>query len=99
MVVVGGENVYLGQVEDVLLGHPGVRDVAVVGEDDASYGVRLVAHVVLDAPVGTAELQDWVTSRLARFAMPREVKVHDELPRNSTGKVLKRELVDPGVAR
>jgi acyl-CoA synthetase (AMP-forming)/AMP-acid ligase II len=94
MIVVGGENVYVGQVEDVLLAHPGVREVAVVGEEDRTYGARLVAHVVLDAPVDTAELQDWVATRLARFAMPREVKVYDELPRNSTGKVLKRELRD-----
>jgi fatty-acyl-CoA synthase len=93
MVVVGGENVYVGQVEDVLAAHDAVREVAVVGVDDESYGSRLGAHVVLDRKVDDKELQDWVRSKLARFAVPREVVVHDELPRNTTGKVVKRELV------
>jgi fatty-acyl-CoA synthase len=92
MVVIGGENVFVGQVEDVLLAHPRVDDVAVVGVDDPSYGSKLVAHVVLSGKVDDKELQDWVRSKLARFAVPREIQVHDELPRNTTGKVLKREL-------
>ena len=92
MVVVGGENVFVGQVEDVLLAHDAVREAAVVGVEDESYGARLVAHVVLDAKVETKELQDWVRSKLARFAVPREVVVHDELPRNTTGKVVKKDL-------
>ncbi|MDP9181973.1 MAG: AMP-binding protein, partial [Actinomycetota bacterium] len=91
MVVIGGENVYPNQVEDVLLSHPAVTDVAVTAVDDPSFGVRLVAHVV-----GTAdadELKDLVRDRLARFAVPREVRYLEVLPRNSTGKVVKRELV------
>jgi fatty-acyl-CoA synthase len=95
MVVIGGENVFVGQVEDCLLAHPAVSDAAVVGVDDPSYGSKLVAHVVLSTKVDDKELQDWVQSKLARFAVPREVQVHDELPRNSTGKVLKRELASP----
>jgi acyl-CoA synthetase (AMP-forming)/AMP-acid ligase II len=90
MVVIGGENVYPNQVEDVLLAHPDVEDAAVTAVDDPAFGVRLVAHVV-----GTAdadELKDLVRDRLARFAVPREVRYLDVLPRNSTGKVLKREL-------
>ena len=94
MVVIGGENVFVGQVEDCLLAHPSVEDAAVVGADDPSYGTKLVAHVVLSKPAQAKELQDWVRSKLARFAVPREVQVHDELPRNTTGKVLKRELVE-----
>lgn len=92
MVVVGGENVYVSHVEDVLLEHPAVRDAAVVGADDPSYGVALVAHVVTDGEVSDADLQEWVRGRLARFAVPRRIERHDELPRNSTGKVLKRAL-------
>jgi fatty-acyl-CoA synthase len=92
MVVIGGENVFVGQVEDCLLAHSAVSDAAVVGVDDPSYGTKLVALVVLSGKVGEKELQDWVRSKLARFAVPREVQVHDELPRNTTGKVLKREL-------
>jgi fatty-acyl-CoA synthase len=92
MVVIGGENVFVGQVEDVLRAHAAVADAAVVGVDDPSYGTKLVAHVVLSGSAETKELQDWVRSKLARYAVPREVQVHDELPRNTTGKVLKREL-------
>lgn len=94
MVVIGGENVFVGQVEDVLLAHPAVTEAAVVAVDDPSYGTKLVAHVVLSGSADAKELQDWVRSKLARFAVPREVQVHDELPRNTTGKVLKRELVE-----
>jgi len=92
MVVVGGENVYPGQVEDVLHGHPCVADVAVVGEPDPAYGTRLVAHVVTSRPVDPGDLQELVRVQLARFAVPREVRFVAELPRNATGKVLKREL-------
>ena len=92
MVVVGGENVFVGQVEDTLLAHPAVREAAVVGVDDPAYGVQLVAHLVTRGPVEDAELAQWVRDRLARFAVPRRWVRHDELPRNSTGKVLKREL-------
>ena len=92
MVVIGGENVFVGQVEDVLLQHAAVEDAAVVGVEDPSYGAKLVAHVVLSKKVPDQELQDWVRSKLARFAVPREIQVHDELPRNTTGKVVKREL-------
>ena len=83
---------FVGQVEDCLREHSAVDDAAVVGVDDPSYGTKLVAHVVLSGTATDKELQDWVRSKLARFAVPREVQVHDELPRNTTGKVLKREL-------
>jgi acyl-CoA synthetase (AMP-forming)/AMP-acid ligase II len=94
MVVIGGENVYPGQVEDVLAEDPSVDDVAVVDEPDDTYGVRLVAHVVAAPGVTVDEkaLQDLVRSKLARFAVPREIRLLEELPRNATGKVLKKEL-------
>jgi fatty-acyl-CoA synthase len=96
MVVIGGENVYPGQVEDVLQAHPAVSDVAVTDVPDDKWGARLVAHVVAadGATVQEKELQDLVRDKLARYAVPREVRVVDELPRNATGKVLKRELKD-----
>ncbi len=96
MVVVGGENVFTGQVEDTLLAHPAVADVSVVEHPDDSYGARLVAHVVTRTQVGAQELQDWVRDRLARSAVPREVRFVDSLPRNATGKVLKRTLREDG---
>ncbi len=94
MVVIGGENVYPGQVEDVLAEDPSVAEVAVVAVDDPVYGVRLVAHVVPapGATVDAEQLQARVRGSLARFAVPREVRVLDELPRTSTGKVLARQL-------
>ena len=96
MVVIGGENVYPGQVEDVLHAHPSVADVAVVDVPDDQWGARLVAHVVpaKGAHVDADELQSLVRDKLAKFAVPREVRTLDELPRNTTGKVLKRELRD-----
>jgi fatty-acyl-CoA synthase len=90
MVVIGGENVYPNQVEDVLLGHAGVRDVAITAAEDPSYGVKLVAHVVGEA--SEDELKALVKDKLARFAVPREFRFLDELPRNATGKVLKKDL-------
>ena len=92
MVVVGGENVFTGQVEDALLEHGAVQDVAVLDVPDPSYGARLVAYVVTHRPVPAQELQDWVRDRLDRAAVPRQVVFTDELPRNATGKVVKREL-------
>ena len=98
MVVIGGENVYPGQVEDVLAEDPSVAEVAVVAVDDPAYGARLVAHVVPAAgrSVDPEHLQDRVRSTLARYAVPREVRVIDALPRNATGKVLHRQLRGEG---
>ncbi len=92
MVVVGGENVFTGAVEDVLLVHPDVLEAAVVDVPDDTYGARLVAHVVTRGEVAPEQLQDWVAQRLDRHAVPREVVLTDELPRNATGKVVKRRL-------
>lgn len=94
MVVIGGENVHPGQVEDVLAEDPSVAEVAVVGEPDAAYGVRLVAHVVAatGATIDQEHLKQLVRSKLARFAVPREFCLREELPRNATGKVLRKEL-------
>ena len=85
-------------VEDVLAEDPTVAEVAVVDEPDDKYGARLVAHVV-PAPgkaVDQDALQELVRSKLARFAVPREIRLLDELPRNATGKVLKKELRQGG---
>lgn len=92
MVVIGGENVFVGQVEDALRTHAAVLDVSVVDVVDPVFGTRLVAYVVASAPVPAQELQDLVRSRLARIAAPREVIFVSDLPRNAAGKVLKREL-------
>jgi fatty-acyl-CoA synthase len=96
MIVSGGENVFPAEVEDVLHGYPGVADVVVIGVKDEKFGQALVAHVVLrDGAGATAEeLREHVKKQLANYKVPREIVVHDELPRNETGKVIKRELKD-----
>jgi acyl-CoA synthetase (AMP-forming)/AMP-acid ligase II len=94
MIVSGGENVFPREVEDLLSDHDGIKEVAVIGVDDEQFGQRLKAFVVLG---GGAELTDedvkgYVKSNLARYKVPREVEFLDSLPRNATGKILKREL-------
>jgi acyl-CoA synthetase (AMP-forming)/AMP-acid ligase II len=96
MIVSGGENVFPKEVEDCLARHPGVVDVAAIGVDDPDFGQRLRAFVVLaeDAQgVTDDELKDWVRENLARYKVPREIVRVPELPRNATGKVVKRDLV------
>lgn len=94
MIISGGENVYPGEVEDLLLDHDDVVDAAVVGSDDDRFGQRLVAYVVLraGADVSPERLQALAASRLARHKVPRAVHVVTDLPRNTTGKVLRHHL-------
>lgn len=93
MVVSGGENVFPGEVETALLGRPEVRDAAVVGVPDERFGQALVAFVVPTSPdVDAGSLREALRTSVARYAVPREVRLVDELPRNATGKVLAREL-------
>lgn len=92
MIVSGGENVFPKEVEDCLMRHDAVVEVAAIGVDDADFGKRLRAFVVVSRSVGEDELKDWVKENLARYKVPREIVFLDELPRNATGKVLKREL-------
>ena len=96
MIVSGGENVFPKEVEDCLSRHDSVADAAAVGVDDDDYGKRLRAFVVLvdGADVGEEDLKDYVKKNLARYKAPREIVFLDELPRNATGKVVKRELAD-----
>lgn len=94
MIVSGGENVHADRVENLLAGLEGVREVAVVGVEDADLGQRLAAFVVLEpgAVLDAGDVRKHVKDNLARFAVPRDVVFLDELPRTSTGKVLKRTL-------
>ena len=96
MIVSGGENVFPAEVEDLLAGHDAIVEVAVFGVDDEEFGQRLKAVVVLrdGASVGEDDIKQHVKSNLAGYKVPREVEFVDELPRTSTGKVLKRELRD-----
>ena len=90
MIVSGGENVFPAEVEDCISKLSGVREVAVIGVEDEDFGQRLKAFVVGD--VSADEVRRTVKENLARYKVPRDVELLDELPRNATGKVLKREL-------
>jgi acyl-CoA synthetase (AMP-forming)/AMP-acid ligase II len=94
MIVSGGENVFPAEVEDLLARHDAVREVAVIGVDDEDFGQRLKAFVVTrdGAKLTEDEAKKYVRANLASYKVPREVEFMDELPRNATGKVLKREL-------
>jgi acyl-CoA synthetase (AMP-forming)/AMP-acid ligase II len=94
MIVSGGENVFPREVEDLLADHEGIEEAAVIGVDDEKFGQRLKAFVVArqGSDLDEEKVQDYVKHNLARYKVPREVVFVDELPRNATGKVLKREL-------
>ncbi|MFE3798355.1 acyl-CoA synthetase [Nocardia tengchongensis] len=94
MIVSGGENVFPAEVEELLYTHPAVREAAVIGVTDEQFGARLKAFVVVhDGQSCTAtQVKEFVKDNLARYKVPREVVFLTELPRNPTGKVLKRKL-------
>jgi fatty-acyl-CoA synthase len=94
MIVSGGENVFPREVEDLLAGHDGVAEAAVIGVDDEDFGQRLKAFVVTreEAELTEDEVKSYIKANLARYKVPRDVEFLDSLPRNATGKVLKREL-------
>jgi len=94
MIVSGGENVFPAEVEDLISGHPEVIEATAIGVEDKDFGQRLRAFVVLKDGAALTEdaIKDYVRNHLARYKVPREVIFLAELPRNPTGKILKREL-------
>jgi fatty-acyl-CoA synthase len=94
MIISGGVNVYPAEVESVLEQHPDIAEVAVVGAPDAEWGERVRAFVVKkhDSPLDGDALRAWARQRLGGPKVPRDFVFVDALPRNPTGKVLKREL-------
>jgi fatty-acyl-CoA synthase len=94
MIVSGGENVFPREIEDLVAGHEDVEEVAVIGVDDDEFGQRLKAFVVTrdGAELDADAVKAFVKANLARYKVPRDVEFLDSLPRNATGKVLKREL-------
>jgi acyl-CoA synthetase (AMP-forming)/AMP-acid ligase II len=97
VIIRGGENIYAAEIEAVLYEHPDVSEAAIVGLPDEKYGEIVGAYVRLhDGAIATEDdLREWVRGRLAAFKVPAVVDIRsDALPRNATGKVLKRELRD-----
>ena len=97
MIISGAENVFPAEVEEALAAHPQIVEAAVLGVPDDEYGQRLRSFVAVrpGATLTEADLKEYVSQRLARFKVPRDVVFVEALPRNSTGKVLKR-LLDGG---
>lgn len=94
MIISGGENVYPAEVEDLIAGHEMVVEAAVIGVEDEKFGQALRAYVVLRESnlLGATEIRAFVKTNLASFKAPRDVVFLPELPRNATGKILKRDL-------
>jgi fatty-acyl-CoA synthase len=95
MIVSGGENVFPAEVEELLASHPAIVEAAALGVPDEEFGQRLCAYVVTtaDQTVTEDEVRAYVRDNLARYKVPRDIVFVGELPRNATGKVVKRELV------
>ncbi len=94
MVISGGVNIYPREIEEVLLMHPSVVDIAVIGVPDEKWGERLRTFVVLrgDSQFSVEDMVNYCTGKIATYKIPRELRTIDALPRNANGKVLKTEL-------
>jgi len=92
MIITGGENVYPIEVEQVMHRHPAVVEVAVIGVGDPTWGESVVAVTVVQGEVDTDEIVAWTRERIAHYKAPSRIELVDELPRNATGKILKRVL-------
>ncbi len=100
MIIVGGYNVYPREIEEVLFAHPAVIEAAVVGLPDPNFGEEVNAYVVLkDHSVTVEELQAYCAEHLAKYKVPRQVEILKELPKNTTGKILRRSLKDQAMKK
>jgi long-chain acyl-CoA synthetase len=97
MIISGAENIYPAEVENAIYGHPSVAEVAVIGVPDQKWGEAVKAVVVLkrDASADASDIQAYARSRIADFKVPKSVDFVDALPRNASGKVLRRQLQEP----
>ena len=95
MIVSGGENVYPFEIEQFLINHPDINDLAVISVNDEEFGQRLVAFVVLAAYAKQSEdtLKDWLKPQIARYQMPKKIYIIDELPMTHIGKVDRTQLI------
>lgn len=97
MVVTGGENVYPVEVENVLTGHPSIVEAAVIGVPDETYGEALMAVCALspESQLSVQDLVDFCRGKIAGYKIPRKLKIVDAVPRNPSGKILKKLLREP----
>jgi fatty-acyl-CoA synthase len=97
MIISGGENIYPAEVESALFGHPAIAEVAVIGVPDEKWGEAVKAMVVLrpGASATAQELMDYARQRIAGYKVPKSIDFIPAMPRNATGKILRRQLRDP----
>jgi len=97
MIVSGGENVYPAEVENAIFGHPDVADVAVIGVPDDKWGEAVKALIVAK-PGANPDAEDviaWARERIAAYKCPKSVDIIDDMPRNPSGKILRKDLREP----
>lgn len=102
MIITGGENVYPIEIEQHLFRHPNIREAAVIGYPDAKWGESIKAIIALKnpaEPLGVADVTSFLSGKIARFKIPKQVEIVDALPRNATGKILKTVLRQGGERR
>ena len=97
MIVSGGENVYPAEVENAIFGHPGVADVAVIGVPDEKWGEAVKAIIVAKEGENPSaeDIIAWARERIAGYKLPKSVDYIDALPRNPSGKILRKDLREP----
>jgi len=94
MIVSGGENVFPGEIEDLLYTHDAIAEAAVIGVPDDDFGQRLAAFVIRRGDLSVSDVQQYVRENLARYKVPRDVHFVDELPRTTTGKISRSGLAE-----
>lgn len=100
LIIVGGYNVYPREVEEVLFAHPGVSEAAVVGLPDPDFGEEIQAYVVLkDSSITAEDLRKYCAEHLAKYKVPKQFEILEDLPKNTTGKILRRSLKDQAMNR
>lgn len=94
MIIVGGFNVYPREVEEVLFAHNNIVEAAVIGSPDPNLGEAVHAYVVLKevAATSTEDLLAYCTKHMVKYKVPKVIEIMDELPKNTTGKILRRSL-------
>ena len=99
MIIVGGFNVYPREVEEVLYAHPAVVEAAVVGFPDSDFGEAVHAYVVLKEDISIEALHDYCAEHLAKYRVPKNIEILEELPKNTTGKILRRSLKEASTTK
>ena len=92
LIISGGENIYPAEIENVLLAHPAIKEAGVCGMDDDTWGQVPVAYLVLKEEIPIEELFSFCQDKLAKYKIPKDIKIVDQLPRNGANKLVRRKL-------